>query len=149
MKPREPLALFHSWALTERPRHFDLGRLEDWAPATIIRLAEEHSLANFGVGRWECDLSDNSLTWSDGVYDLFRLPRGSAVARDQAVGLYCEDSRSAMERLRAYAIAHKRGFTLDAQISPHHGEGRWMRLIAAPICDGDRVIRLQGLKLLL
>jgi PAS domain-containing protein len=149
LKATEPLPLFHSWALLERPRHFDLGRLDDWAPSAIIRLAEEHSLAHFGVGRWECDLSDSSLTWSDGVYDLFGLPRGARVTRPEAAAMYCEESRAAMERLRAYAISHKRGFTLDAQISPHQGQGRWMRLIAAPVCHGDRVVRLQGLKVLL
>jgi PAS domain-containing protein len=147
LKATEPLPLFHSWALMESARRFDLGRLDDWSPSAIIRVAEDHSLAHFGVGRWECDLSDNSLTWSEGVYDIFGLPRGAQVERSEAVALYCEESRSAMERLRAYAINHKRGFTLDAQISPHHGQGRWMRLIAAPISDGDRVVRLQGLKL--
>jgi hypothetical protein len=51
-----------------------------------------------------------------------------------------------MERLRAYAIKHRRGFTLDAEIRPSLTGSRWMRLIAAPVCDGDRVVRLHGLK---
>jgi PAS domain-containing protein len=149
LKATEPLPLFHSWALLERPRYFDLGSVPDWAPAAIIGLADEHALACYGIGRWECDLADDSLTWSDGVYDLFGLPRRAQVSRPETVALYCEESRAAMERLRAYAIQHKRGFTLDAQIRPNHGQRRWMRLIAAPICDGDRVVRLQGLKILI
>jgi len=52
-----------------------------------------------------------------------------------------------MERLRSYAIEHRRGFTLDVEIRPVTGGSRWMRLITAPICDGDRVMRLHGLKL--
>ena len=51
-----------------------------------------------------------------------------------------------MERLRADAIRYKRGFTLDAEIQPATGERRWMRLIAAPVCEGDRAVRLHGLK---
>ena len=54
-----------------------------------------------------------------------------------------------MERLRSYAIEHKRGFTLDAEIRPAVGGRRSMRLIAAPVCDGDKVIRLHGLKLII
>jgi len=55
-----------------------------------------------------------------------------------------------MERLRAYAIKHRRGFTLDAQIRPAvGGKYRWMRLIAAPVCSGERVARLHGLKLII
>jgi hypothetical protein len=62
---------------------------------------------------------------------------------------YVSESRVAMERLRAHAIEHKRGFTLDVEIEPTSGERRWMRLIAAPICIGDRVVRLRGLKQLI
>ena len=40
------------------------------------------------------------------------------------------------------------GFTLDAEIAPATGARRWMRLIAAPVCEGGEVVRLQGLKFL-
>lgn len=54
-----------------------------------------------------------------------------------------------MERLRSYAIGHKRGFTLDTEIRPAVGGNRWMRLIAAPVCDGEKVQKLHGLKLII
>jgi hypothetical protein len=54
-----------------------------------------------------------------------------------------------MERLRAYAIRHARGFTLDAEIQPVVGPRRWMRLIAAPEQVGGKVTRLHGIKLAL
>lgn len=101
------------------------------------------------VGCWECDLADDSLIWSGGVYDIFGLPRGVRITREETVALYSEESRAAMNRLRAHAIKHRRGFTLDAEIYPIVGGGRWMRLIAAPMCDGDRVVRLHGLKLII
>jgi hypothetical protein len=71
------------------------------------------------------------------------------VRRDEAVAFYGEDSRAKMERLRSYAIRHKRGFTLDVEIRAAVGESRWVRLIAAPVCEGNRVARLHGLKLIL
>ena len=98
---------------------------------------------------WECDLSNNRLIWSGVVYDIFGLPRSAKVSREEAVAFYCEESRATMERLRAHAIKHRRGFTIDVQIRPAVGENRWMRLIAAPICDGDQAVRLHGLKLAL
>ena len=54
-----------------------------------------------------------------------------------------------MERLRSYGIRHKRGFTLDVEIRTVSGEPRWMRLIAAPICEANRATRLTGLKLMI
>lgn len=149
MKPTlcDPLPLQHSWPLTEQARHFDLGHVLNCAVVDILRPAETGALGLHHAGCWECDLADNSLSWSGGVYDLFGLPRGVHVTREEAVGFYCEESRAAMERLRAYAIRHRRGFTLDVAIRPAVGGLRYMRLITAPICDGDKVVRLQGLKL--
>ena len=144
-----PLELSNSWPLFEQARHFELGSIlnsvavDAISPATIGALGLQHA------GCWECDLSDNSLIWSGGVYDIFGLQRGIEVSRPEAVAFYSEESRAAMERLRAYAIKHRRGFTVDAEIRPAVGEPRWMRLIAAPVCDGDIPVRLHGLKLAL
>lgn len=139
--------LTHSWPLFEQHQRFDLGCLLD-APSDAPVFPEHHPelLAAHGVGLWDCDLSDNSLSWTDGVFDLFGLPRGAALARDEIAALYAEPSRSAMERLRAHSIRHRRGFTLDAEIRPVTGPSRWMRLIAAPVCVGRQVVRLHGIK---
>ena len=150
MRPTEPLPLNHSWPLFERGRRLDLGLVFDWAPAqqdAARQFSFEYGeFAELGIGRWECDLADNSLTWSNAVYDLFGLPRGASVLRRDAVELYAHDSAVAMDRLRTYAIRHRRGFTLDAELRPATGKPRWMRLIAAPVYDGGEVVRLQGLK---
>lgn len=149
LKATEPLQLNHSWPLTDQPRHFELGFVLNSAVIDMVGPAEVGQLSVHHAGCWECDLSDNSLIWSGGVYDIFGLPRGVKVSREDAVSLYTEESRAAMERLRSYAIGHRRGFTLDTQIRPAVGEQRWMRLICAPVCDGERVVRLHGLKLII
>ena len=147
--PSVPIELSHSWPLFEQSRHFELGAVLDSAaidaiwPATVGAIAAQHS------GCWECDLADESLIWSGGVYDIFGLPRGIEVSRAAAVSLYAENSRACMERLRAHAIKHRRGFTLDVEIRPAVGGSRWMRLIAAPVCVGGEPVRLHGLKLAL
>ena len=151
MRHQYPLPLYHSWPLFDRARHFDLG----WVDRGDIRPLQEAaavagsvSAAPEGesVGTWACDLSDDRLTWSPLVYDLFGLPRGAALSRADVVAMYCEGSRAAMERLRAHAIAHRRGFTLDIELGPALDRSRWIRLIAAPICEGDTVVGLHGLK---
>ncbi len=79
------------------------------------------------AGCWECDLSEQSLTWSGGVYDIFGLPRGVCLARDEVLTFYCEGSRAKMHRLRSNAIRFKPGFAIDAEIQPTVGGKRWMR----------------------
>jgi PAS domain-containing protein len=148
LKPTSPLPLHHSWPLAESGQRFDLGylfgadALRGFAPASL----DDEMLAAHGIGRWSCTLHDNSLDWTDPVFDLFGLPRGAHLSRDETVALYCEESRAAMERLRAYGIKHRRGFTVDAEIVAVGGRRRWMRLLAAPVSKEGRVVRLQGLK---
>jgi PAS domain-containing protein len=145
----EPTALHHSWPIFEQARHFDLGSVLSCAVTDMIEPARVGELGLHHAGLWECNLSDNRLTWSGGVFDIFGLPRGAQVSRDETVALYCEPSRAAMERLRAHAIKHRRGFTLDVEINPATGGRRWMRLIAAPVCKGGIAVRLHGLKLII
>ena len=145
MTPTDPLPLTHSWPIFERGSHFDLGhayRCDD----TGDDHADLEALERQGVGTWACELRDETLSWSVATYDLFGLPRGGAVSRSDTVALYAERSRAAMEQLRAHAIKHRRGFTLDAEIFPHGGGRRWVRLVAAPVCHNGRVVRLRGLK---
>jgi hypothetical protein len=144
----DSLELRCTWPIFEKARHFELGSL--LSCAVIHRIEPEH-VGQLGIshaGCWECDLGDESLTWSGGVYDIFGLPRGAAISRDDAAALYSEESRAAMERLRSYAVRHRRGFTLDAEIRPAIGGRRTMRLIAYPVVEGGHTVRLQGLKMI-
>ena len=145
----DPLVLKHSWPLWEQPRQFELGHVLNCAVTDLISPASIGQLGLHHAGRWECDLTDNSLTWSGGVYDIFGLQRGTAVSRTESLGYYCEESRVRMESLRAYCIRHRRGFTLDIEIRAAIGDMRWVRLVAAPVCERDRVTRLHGLKLII
>jgi hypothetical protein len=101
------------------------------------------------AGLWECELADNKLIWSAGVFDIFGLPRAARVSREETLGFYREESRAKMERLRAHAIRQRCGFTVDVEIDAAVGGRRWMRLIAAPACEAGQVTRLHGLKLII
>lgn len=97
-------------------------------------------------GRWQCDLSDNSLRWSPEIFDLFGLPRGAPIDRRETVSMYEEESRELMERLRARAIAELGSFTIEARIRRADGERRWMRLSADVVVRGGRATHLYGSK---
>lgn len=148
MKRSEPLALHHSWPIYEQARHFELGSVLSCAVTDAIDPARVGDLGLHHAGLWECDLADNSLIWSGGVYDIFGLPRNAKIRREEIVALYRVESRAAMERLRAHAIKHRRGFTLDVEIDAVTGGRRWVRLIGAPVCEDGRPVRLHGLKLI-
>ena len=141
--------VLESWPLSEQSRHFDLDLVLNSAVTDIIGPPEVGALGIHHSGCWECNLADNSLTWSGGIYDIFGLPRGLPVSRDEAVSFYSEESRAALEKLRSYAIREGRGFTLDVQIRPAVGGSRRVRIIGAPICQDGKTVRLHGLKLII
>jgi len=122
-----------------------LLRAEAAAAAQYKKMYDRSSeLARIGV--WECDLRDNSLTWTDGVYDLFELPRGSVIDREETADLYLDGSRAEMERLRAEAIRTCGSFSIDVQIRTALGKERWMRLTADVECENGTAVRLFGSK---
>lgn len=140
--------LERTWPLDQQARHFELGHVLNCALIDLIDPTEVGGLGLHHAGCWECDLSDNRLTWSGGVYDIFGLPRGIRPTRGETLGYYSEDSRSKMERLRSYSIRHRCGFALDVEIRAAIGETRWVRLIGAVDCEAGRPVRLHGIKLI-
>jgi PAS domain-containing protein len=142
------LPLHHNWPIFEQGRRFVLGQLLDEFSLRLPECAGK-DLVRLGIGHWQCELPQEKLTWADAVYDIFGLPRQSALTRAEAVTFYGEHSRAVLERIRAVAIEQGRGFVLDAEIMPGHGERRWMRIVASPVFDGEGMVRLEGLKRLL
>lgn len=140
----------HYWPLDEHGHRFVLGRLIDVSAAVVREYAQEGIAAGARMGRWECELSDDRLTWSDEVYDLFGVPRGAHVTRAEALTYYRDHSRAAMERLRCEAIEQNRAFVIDAEMRLGHGRERcWMRVVGAPVSENGKVTRLQGFKQIL
>ena len=101
---------------------------EQAAELAHYRKMYDRSSALAKIGVWQCDLATETLTWTDGVYDLFELPRGSPVTREQILALYDEESRTEIERRRAEAIATGGSFSLDVRICTARGNPRWLRL---------------------
>jgi diguanylate cyclase (GGDEF)-like protein len=117
-------------------------------PASAVLGAQlyERSARLVGMGAWSCNLLTERLTWTSGVFDLFGLPQDVQVGRYETLELYCEESRSTLERLRSRAIAARSGFTMDARIIRPDGETRWMRLTAATRASNHRAVELYGMK---
>ena len=118
----------------------------DAAAAGHYRKMYERISALARIGVWECDLATEALTWTDGVYDLFELPRGSHVDRGQVLALYEEDSRREMEARRAKAVAEGGGFVMDIRIRTARGNQRWVRLTVDVEQQDGRPVRIFGTK---
>jgi len=124
----------------------DLLVREQAAAIAHYKKMYDRSSALARIGVWEFDLVEARLTWTDGVYDLFELPRGSHLDRAKIVALYEEESRRDMERMREQAIEFGGNFTLDIQIRTAKGNKRWLRLTADVERENGRSLRIFGTK---
>lgn len=98
------------------------------------------------IGVWQCSLPSETLHWTDMVYDMFDLPRGSALDRNQALDCYTPESAEQLRILRSRAIVERTGFSLDAEITTALGNRRWIRLTATVECEDDIPVRIFGMK---
>ncbi|WP_375249796.1 hypothetical protein [Sphingomonas sp.] len=149
MTPTEPLPLHHSWPMYESGLRFDLGQVHDIDGRKMF--PDPAALPSFDSapddgGLWHCDLATQALSWSPGVRRLFGMAPDALILRERALESYDILSAATMERLRVYAIRHRRGFTLDVRLRNVAPTPRWMRLIAAPHCEAGRVVALYGVK---
>lgn len=106
----------------------------------------DRSSALARIGVWECDLETEALTWTDGVYDLFELPRGSPLERAKVMSFYDEESCREMERLRARTIRDGGSFAVDIHIRTAKGNPRWIRLTGDVERENGRSVRIFGTK---
>jgi len=106
----------------------------------------DQSSAAARIGIWECSLPDDTLRWTDVVYDIFDLPRGSPLDRDKIVGFYAPESARELHRRRGRAVEERSGFSMDAEIVTAKGNRRWMRITATVECSGNTPVRIFGMK---
>ncbi len=141
----------------------DPGVARDTDPHSIIaalqaRIAQQeaelaHARKTFAhasvaarIGVWECDLASNTLTWTDTVYDMFDLPRGSRPERDQTLRAYTAESAARLDTLRRTAIADLGSFSFDADIVTWRGTRRVIRVTALVEAEDGVAVRLFGMK---
>ena len=68
----DPSPLTHSWPLFERDQRFDLGGDFGWRGGTLIDPSlDERTLADQGLGIWECDLVDSRDCVRGGLWRRF------------------------------------------------------------------------------
>lgn len=106
----------------------------------------ERAAATAHIGVWGCTLPEQTLSWSDGVYDLFELPRRTIVARDDVLRLYSPESAAELEQRRSHAIATLSGFSMEADIITAKGNKRVMRITATVDHVDGQATQIYGVK---
>jgi PAS domain S-box-containing protein len=110
----------------------DIGRrrsAELEATSALARLEESHRLLQMaeglaGVGHWRLDAETLDVFWSDEVYRIHGREVGDTPPLDQAIQVYHEDDRAAVQGLVNAALTEGTGWTFKARIFRPNGELR-------------------------
>jgi len=128
--------------ITEIPQPHTIGSKE------FMHLRElfDRSFKAARIGVWECSLPDQTLSWTDTVYEFFDLAPQTPLTRDEITKLYTPDSLRQLTEVRDRAIRTGEGFTLDAQIVTAKGNSRWIRITACVEFANGAAARIFGVK---
>lgn len=122
------------------------GRVPTSAQFDRLQDLFEKSFKAAGVGIWECSLPDETLTWTDTVFELFELDPQVPLQREDIVALYTPKSKQQLTQVRSAAIRDGEGFSLDAEIVTAKGNTRWIRISAVVERVNGTPSRIFGMK---
>jgi PAS domain S-box-containing protein len=80
----------------------------------------------FLVGSWDWDISQDSATWSQGMYEIYGLEPGTAHTLDIALQRIHEDDRAAVTEAIEWALATGESYAASHRIVRPDGVVRWL-----------------------
>ncbi len=97
------------------------------------------------IGVWEVNLENGSLYWSDVVYDIHELPRGTKVKLEEGINFYHDDYKSTIETAVGKGIEDGIGWDLKLKLITAKQNEVWVHAIGIPLVENGKTIKLRGL----
>lgn len=97
------------------------------------------------LGGWSVRLADNRVSWSDGLYEMFGVPRDRPLNMTVINELITPEHRRRMAK--SFERCSRDGATFDEEVEIAHPDGRrqWLRSIGRAVRDEDgRIVMVQG-----
>ncbi|MEM7106967.1 MAG: PAS domain S-box protein [Bacteroidota bacterium] len=105
----------------------------------------ESTQSVIGVGTWELDLVTKEIYWSDKVYDIHEVERGSQLQLDEGLDFYHADYKNTLEKAIADAVNLKKGYDLELILITATGKEIWVKTVGIPVEEEGKVTKLRGL----
>lgn len=97
------------------------------------------------IGTWQLDTSTGRCTWSDMVYDIYQLMRGTEIDIDDVIKFYHDDHKKYIIEAIDNALIHHVPWDVELKITTTAKREKWVRAIGKPIVESNKIIKLQGL----
>lgn len=107
-----------------------------------ISLVEMSKLTK--TGAWNYDAIRDKSYWSEEVYKIHDLPIGSDVNADKALSFFLPEYREKLDHLVERLYEKHEPYDFSGMIVSASGEEKWIRTIANPVVQDDRIITIHG-----
>lgn len=99
------------------------------------------------VAGWEVDAATLKVSWSSESARIFDLEPGqgeTGIDLDAGLSAFEGDMRATLEQALREALEEARPYDLELEMTTVRGARKWLHTIGIPVCEGGRVIRIEG-----
>lgn len=132
---------------TQIMAHLELEQRREQVEAQRERLADQLQATQqmAGIGTWEFDVATQRLNWSDEVYAIHEVPRGTRLTVGQALDFYAPEWRAHILDAFEACLTQGRPFDEELQLITARGQPVWVRSIGRAGLDRQgRVVQVHG-----
>jgi PAS domain S-box-containing protein len=97
------------------------------------------------LGGWEFDVATGTITWTEGVYTIYGVPKdydSSDVARD--ISFFAEEARPTVQNAFQRAVREGVPYDLEEEFIRADGTRLWVRTLGRPVVQNGKVVRVVG-----
>ena len=121
----------------------DLNNVKEQARIQSKTIFELSHLAQ--IGTWEYYIEQNDLMWSDVVYDVHEVKRGTKINVEEAINYYHPDYRDIISNVVNEAIAKGKSWDVECKLITASNKEIWVRAIGQAVIEDDKVVAIKGL----
>lgn len=121
----------------------DLNIVKETARIQSETIFELSHLAQ--IGTWEYYIERNEVVWSDVVYDVHEVERGTKISVEEAINYYHPDYRDMISNIVNEAIEKGKSWDVECILVTSTKKEIWVRAIGQAVIENDKVVALKGL----
>ena len=97
------------------------------------------------IGTWKVNLNTMEAFWSDEVYRIHGVSKGTKIKVEDGINYYREDFRPVIQAAIDRAIEEKKSWSEECVLVSEMGKEIWVRAIGYPVYENDKLVGLRGL----
>lgn len=132
------------WTADGSPKRMVGSHLDITKFRSLNTLFEQvQTAANMGV--WKFNVQSQKAYWSDEVYKIHEVEKGTGISSSDLINYYHDDSKELIEQVVEEAIDYQRSWDIEAKLVTKKGKEKWVRVIGFPVESNGKVTELRGL----